>query len=209
MEDFVKKVLAGEITDEELNAFKSKLSEEGKKELDSSLAFRDKRRDEEGKSKIEEERLAKLKLDADAEEARLNQTRGENSQFRAEQITKAKAKFFETYKVPAEKQAEYEEGFKGMDTGKMDPELIFKDFERTHVALNSDTYLAAERKQREMERSAEDFNAGGAGSYQHAPTGNESPKFSEVAKKIANDSNITEEAAAKIEKEGYVRMIEG
>lgn len=207
MEDFVKKVLDGEVTDEELTAFKDKLSQEGKKELEASLAFRDKRKDEEGKSVAEAERLSKLKAEADAEEARLNTARGENSQFRTEQITKAKAKFFAEYKVPAEKQAEYEAEFGNLDSGKMDPDLIYKDFERTHVSLNSDVYLEAERKQRDMERSAGDFNANGAGTHHAAPGGNEPPKFSEIAKKIAHDSEISEEAAAKIESEGYSRTI--
>lgn len=207
MEDFVKKVLDGEVSEDELKAFTDKLSEEGKTILAQSLAFRDKRKDEEGKFNTEEERRTKAKADADAEEARLNQLRGENSQFRTEQISKAKAKFFADYKIAPEQQAQYDDEFKKLDSGKIDPDFIYKDLERTHVALNSDTYLESERKQRQMERNAEEFNQGGAGSHSHAPGGNEPPKFSETAKQIARESDISEEAAAKIEKEGMVRII--
>lgn len=208
MEDFVKKVLDGEVSEDELKAFTDKLSEEGKSILAQSLAFRDKRKDEEGKALTEEDRRNKAKAEADAEEARLTQLRGENSQFRTEQISKAKAKFFADYNIPADKQSDYDAEFVKLDSGKIDPDFIYKDLERTHVALNSDTYLESERKQRQMERNAEEFNQGGAGSHQHAPPGNEPPKFSETAKQIARESNISEEAAAKIESEGMVRVIE-
>lgn len=215
MEDFVKKVLAGEVTDEELNAFKGKLSEEAKKQLDESLAFRDKRRDEEKKfndtttlSKAEEERLAGLRKDADAEEERLKGTRSANSQYREEQLGKAKTKFFETYNIPADKQVAYEEEFKKQDSGKIDPELIIKDFEKAHVVLNSDAYLETERKQREMERNAEGYNAGAAGGHSAGPQGQQKPKFSEATQKLAEESGISVEAADKIEKEGMTRMID-
>jgi hypothetical protein len=216
MDDFVTKVLEGSVSDEEINTFKEKLSEDGKSVLNQALAFRDKRKDEEnkaneaaGKATTEEQRLAKAKADADAEEARLAALRSEGTQFRQEQISKAKARFFTEYGIAPENQAQYDTEFTKLDSGKMDPDLIFKDLERTHVALNSDTYLESERKQREMQRNAETYNAGGAGSQTHAPSGQEPPKFSQLAEKIAQDSEISVEAAAKIEKEGYSRFIEG
>lgn len=216
MDDFVKSVMEGTISEEQLTQMREKLSVEGKKTLDETIAFRESRRDEQGKldtlsgqAKVEEERIAKLKTDADAEEARLNQTRTENSQFRTEQISKAKVKFFEEYKIPADEQAKYDTEFTKLDSGKVDSDLIYKDLERTHVSLNSDTYIEAERKQRNLNKGAESYTAGAAGSQAHEPSGQQPSQFTDAAKKRAEESSISVEAAQRIEDEGYSRQIDG
>jgi len=162
MDEDIKKALDGELDDQGLKDLESKLSDEGKRILKEALAFKAKKRDEEEKAKkaseiadAEEKRVADLKAEADRIENELSHSKEQMSQFRQEQILKAKNKFFSDYNIPAEQQEEYSKKFERFDSGKVDPDLIYDDFVSVYAALNKDALLKSQKDIEEMKKNAE------------------------------------------------------
>ncbi len=86
------------------------------------------------------------------------------SQFRSEQVQKAKARLLSDPKFPltdAEKVS-FDELFAKLDSGKVDADLIFQDLTRTYAALKSDSLISAGQRVTEMEKNAAEFSAQGA-----------------------------------------------
>lgn len=214
MDEDINKALNGELDEQGLKDVESKLSDEGKKILKEALAFKAKRQDEETKSaktaeevKAQEERLAALKAEAEDIESKLSTSKEQMSQFRAEQIQKAKNKFFTDYNVPAEQQEEYNQKFERFDSGKVDPDLIYDDFVGVYAALNKDVLLKSHKEAEEMRKNADLKNAGDAGSQATPPSGDEPPKFSDAAMKLSKEAGISPEAAERQVKEGRTRYL--
>lgn len=213
MEDFVKNVIEGKVSDEQLKDFREKLSTEGQGELDKAIAFTRKRQDEEGKLKettdkvtAEEARLTKVREDAKAEEDRAAGIRATTDKVRKDAQDSTKVKFFEDYKIPPEKQAEYEAAFK--DSTTVDQAEIYENLQKVHVAVNAPEYLKLEQDRIAREKAAAEMNGSGAGSHKAPPPGNDPPKFTPEVQKMATESNITPEAAKRIAEEGYGRNLE-
>lgn len=209
MNEFITKLRNGELNETEVKEFEGKLSEEGKKLLKEALAFTTKRQDEEGKVREKEAKVFELDTLIKQEEEKLSKTKDQGAQFRQEQVDKARDKFFKEYNVPAEKQAEYLEKFKALDTGKVDSDLIYQDFVGVHAFLNKDTLLKAQQDQIESQRIADEelarqANGGqGGGGHQDAP-----PKYSKEATELAKKAGITEESANRQITEGMERKLE-
>lgn len=199
-QDEINKIVDGSASEEEVKEIEAKLSEAGKKELREVLALKEQR-------KAEEARVAKAKQAADEEEGKAKAARDSQTQLRTEQISKAKELFFTEYNIPEADRSEYEELFKKVDSGKMDPEFIKQDFIKAYAAKNADVLLKSHQEKLEMEKKAAEANAQGAGTTSSGPSGGEAPKFSDEVKKMAETSNIPVEAADKIAKEGYHRVI--
>lgn len=207
MNEFITKLRNGEVTESEIKEFESKLSEEGKKLLKEALAFTTKRQDESNKASELEKKTAELAENIRQEEEKLSQMKSQGLQFRQEQVDKAKAKFFAEYKIPVEKQAEYEAKFKSLDSGKVDSDLIYQDFVGVYAFLNKDTLLKTEQDRIKMEQQAEEEAARAAGGGGSGGPGNEPPKFSKEATELAKKAGITEEAADRTVKQGMTRTI--
>jgi HD superfamily phosphohydrolase len=214
MDNDISKALNGELDEKGLADLEAQLSDEGKKVLKEALAFKAKKNDEKAKAeeaeklRLEEEaKLEALRKEREAEEGKLNSTKESVNQFRTEQISKAKVKFFEDYHIPAEEQSKYEDMFKKVDSNKVDPELIYKDFEVAHVALNPEAFLQAKKEREEMEKNAALANQGAAGSQSTPPSGNEKKVFSEKDESLAKNAGITNEAAKKINEQGFHRIL--
>lgn len=208
MDDVIKKLSEGQLSDDEVKVLENKLSDEGKKLLKEALAFTTKRQDEATKAEQFANKVKELQTQIQSEEEKLGKMKNEGTQFRQEQVDKARDKFFTEYKIPAEKQNEYLEKFKALDSGKVDSDLIYQDFVGVYAFLNKDTLLDAEKQRIESQRIADEEAARGAGNGGGSGGGgDESPKFSESTQKLAKDAGIPVEAADKIAKEGMTRTL--
>ncbi len=205
IQDDVTKLLNGELDEKGMTELTSKLSEEGKKALSEAIGLRKERTSVQTATEAEKQKLEQVQKELKDAEEKLNSTKQSTNQFREEQIGKAKVKFFEDFKVPPEKQAEYESTFKGIDSGKIDPELIYKDFVKVHGALNAEDLLKSQKSQEEMKRQADEETARAAGAFPANPPSKEPQKFSDEAVKLAKDANITPEAAERQIKGGMKR----
>lgn len=215
MDEEISKALNGELDESGLQALESKLSESGKQALKEALAFRNKKRDEESKAEearkareAEESRLAEIKLKAQVEEDKLKSTQESVNQFRSEQISKAKNKFFTDYGITDEQREIYEATFKKFDSGKVDPDLIYDDFVGVYAALNKESLFEAKKKIEEMQKNADLHNESQAGTHSNPPGGEKKSEVSDKAKKLAQEAGISEESADRITKEGYSRTLE-
>ncbi len=208
MDDVIKKLSDGQLSDDEVKVLESKLSEEGKKLLKEALAFTTKRQDEATKAEQFANKVKELQAQIQSEEEKLGKMKSEGTQFRQEQVDKARDKFFSEYKIPVEKQAEYLEKFKALDSGKVDSDLIYQDFVGVYAFLNKDALLDAEKQRIEAERVAAEEAAKAAGNDGGSGGGGgETPKFSETTQKLSKDAGIPVEAADKIVKEGMTRTL--
>lgn len=211
MDDSIEKLLEGEPTETQVQEFEGKLSDEGKKKLRELMALKKQR-------KAEEDRVKKAKEDADAAEKRRQeadeafrkskeQQDESQTQFRKEQIEVAKQKFFSDYKIPPEEQAKYEAEFR--DSGKASADLIFKDWVKTFAAVNSDSLIDAQNKQREMEKKAAEDAERQAGGHDSPPGdgGDGKPQHSKEAEELSKKAGISIEAAERQLKEGMNRVI--
>lgn len=209
MNEFITKLRNGEISETEAKEFESKLSETGKGLLKEALAFVTKRQDEGTKAADLEKKTAELAENIRTEEEKLSKMKDQGAQFRQEQVQKAKDKFFAEYKIPAEQQAQYDDKFKALDSGKVDSDLIYNDFVGIYAFLNKDTLLEAKKKEVDMQRQADDeaARAAGAGNGSGGPE-DKKPKFSEAVSTLAKTAGISEEAANRqINGEGMGRTL--
>lgn len=198
-----------ELNDEELSTFRTQARELAEKERNEVTGFREAKR-------AETEKVEKLRKEAeDLEESRkkteadLNKGKQEVSQFRSEQIEKAKTKFFEQFPDAKEKEEEIIEKFGRLDSGKIDAEFILNDFVSAYAATDPQKYIESVKKATNLEKGASDLNRSSSGSHSANPDGSkEGAKYSEDAKKLAQAADISEEAAQKIEDYGMSRKYE-
>lgn len=211
------KLELSELNDEELTEFRTKASDLAEQAKGEVTGLREAKR-------AETERVEKLKKEAEElEKARgkteeekkkaeeeLNKGKEDISQFRTEQIEKAKEKFFAQFPDAKEKEEEISQKFERLDSGKIDSDFILKDFVSAYAATDPDGYLSAREKANQLAKNAEEFNKKGAGGNPSSSgEGGEGGKqYSESTKNLAKDAGISEESADKIEKEGMKRTLD-
>jgi dsDNA-specific endonuclease/ATPase MutS2 len=210
----IKGALEGEIkleelSDDELAEFRKKARELAEKEKGELTGFREAKR-------AEAERVEKLKKEAEGISGQANKTKedlekdkAEVTQFRREQILKAKEKFLTTFPDAKEKIDLIDEKFGRLDSGKIDSDFIYSDFVSAYAASDPDGYLAARQKAEDLKKNAEKLNAGSAGYSSSKPAdGSEAKKFDEKTTQVAKEAGISEEAADKVLKQGLTRRYE-
>ena len=209
--DKIKDALEGKITtegfsDSELVEFRKQAKAEADAELTKKQAMITARQDEEKK-------LEKIKTDREALEKATPpatptppapQDNPVMSQFREEQKQKAEKKFYEKY--PTADKTAITDMFKKLDSGKVDADLIYADYEAAFAAVNKDATLKAFDTQNEMEANAARANEAAAGAGSSGPSGGQPKKFSDATQKLAKEAGITPEAAHKVATEGMTRV---
>lgn len=215
MQEKFKDVLDGklkvdDLSSEELPEFTKFAKSEADKTRGEVAGFREAKRaeaDKVAKLKEESEKAEKLISEAKAAKESLEASRGQITQFRQEQIEKAKSKFYSSFTISDEDKVKVEENFKRLDSGKVDADLIFKDFVSSYAASNPEGYIEAKKKLADMEKGAASANANAAGNHSSSPGGGDPKKFDEKTIKVAQEAGITPEAADKVLKEGMQRKI--
>ena len=207
IQDDVIKALQG-LDETGLAEVGQKLSEAGRKSLAEAVALRKERTSVQEATDAEKSKLEAIKKELQETADKLDSTKKATSQFRDEQIGKAKTKFFNDFKISPEKQAEYEATFKGLDSGKVDSDLIYKDFIRAHGAINADTLLGSDKTLEDQKEQARLAAIAAAGRSEGAPPGKEPKKFSDEAENLAKNAGISPEAAEKQIKGGMKRVHE-
>lgn len=211
-----EKVLKGEIktdgfTAEELVEYHKFVSELSKEEEKKLVGIRQARQAEEKKladAKAEEE--AK-KQEAEAEEARRKaEAAGQNpemTQFRKEQVEKAKRKLFGLKDFSDNEKKVIEEKFVKLDSGKLDADLIYEDFLSAFAAANPSKYMQLSQEKDEAEKAAAEALANAAGSTDSNPEGGEGEKkFSDEVMRYSKEYGITPKAAQKQMQSGMKRV---
>ena len=196
-EEITKAILEGQLTPETLTALENSLSEAGKAELKKAQAFVAKRRDEEAKLGQPSQ-----KKDDQGEGNGADTT----ARFREETIQSAKSRLFSEFAVPSERQAEYDEAFKRLDSGKMTLENIYEDFKGVHAFLNRDTLLTAKQEQERMEAEAASRAAASAGSPGGSPSGQQTHD-EKVVEKFAQENGVPVDVAKRVLTEGTTRLL--
>lgn len=190
------------LTDDEKKAITAKASEDFKTTLSSLSAIRKEKNRVEDLAKKALEDQAKVETKA----AEVAVAQNNISQFRQEQIGKAKEKFVADFKITPEQLPAIEAIFAKLDSGAIDADLVYKDLVSAYGAVNSSSLVDAERAKNNLEKGAIEETINAAGTHQAPPGGEpEKPKFSENVKKLAQEAGITEEAAHKVATEGMSR----
>lgn len=118
--------------------------------------------DYENKKIALEKELERIK--ADLEETRRQRREKDETfqeKFRAEQLEKAKQKFFANFKYSdPESQKKLLETFEKIKGDSVDADLIYQDLVRAHLVLNPEKYINLEKKVEELAGSAEEFLKG-------------------------------------------------
>lgn len=152
----IDKFVKGDITEEEFDAEKAKLTPEQLVELDKAA--------EEAKPSAVEvlkgiRRGATKILDGvkEKDESAISKLREEN-------LTAAKQKVFTELGIKEEDRAAFEEGFKNHDSGAINVDGIAADMRKYYASNNADELLTLKQQQQQREQEAEEFNAqqGGA-----------------------------------------------
>jgi hypothetical protein len=178
--ELVDKFVKGEITDEQFDAEKAKLSPEDlvklNKEAESKLP------DAVEKLKGVRRGIDKISAEKDASLA---------TKLREENLASAKSEFFKKFGIEkTEDQASFMEGFKKFDSGNVTTDNIIKDMRAYYASSNADELLSLKEKQKEREIEAEEFNAKNGGS-------NSSGGGVDTAKKVSKEVKFLMEASAK------------
>lgn len=213
----VDKIVTGELTQEDIEKLDKELTDEQKQAVvqKASAGFKDtlkslnairkeKNRIETKNAELSDEaRRAQEALDS------YNSQKTEISQFRSEQLQKAKDKFKADFKLSDDEFAKVEAQFTRIDSGKIDQDLIYKDLRGSYAFLNSEELVKAKELKTSMERNASGAVSSEAGGSSVAPS-NDSDSDSKVspeAKALAKQAGISEESAERQIKEGNKRIL--
>jgi hypothetical protein len=124
---------------------------------------------------VEEKQKQKAAMDAEllrvqtdittAKEERRTKDATFQEKLRGENLETAKAKFFTEFKyVEPEDQNKFLESFKQYDSQSVNPELIYNDMLKAHVASNPAKYIELERTAARLKEGGIDFTTAAAGS---------------------------------------------
>lgn len=156
--DLLDKFANGEITEEQFDSEKNKLSPEEQKQLNEEAE----RKLPDAVEKLKGvrrgiEKISKDNLEKDATFA--NKLRDEN-------LSSAQQEVFKKYGIEkTEDQQAFMEGFKKFDTGNVTVDNIVKDMKAFYASTNADELLSLKEQQKERELEAEEFNANGGGTH--------------------------------------------
>ena len=160
---------------------------------------------EDEKSKLSPEDLEKLNKDAevklpDAVKKLISVRRGINkisskdntdsiSKLREENLESAKQKIFTELGFEKEEdKIAFMEGFKSNDSGNVTVENIMKDMKKYYASTKSDEYFELKQKQIQREQEAEEFNAQNGGANGSGGSGGEDKKVSKEVRDYMQQS---------------------
>lgn len=130
----------------------------------------------------------------------------EMSQFRTEQVDKAKAKLFSTVKLTDEEKAVVLEKFTRLDTGKLDADFIYNDLISSVAAANPTKYLQLTQGQEQAQAEAQAELERQAAAGHAPPPGKDQKKYSDEALSLAKKADISPESATKQIAQGMTRV---
>lgn len=191
----VDKFIKGEITQEEFDAEKSKLTPEAQEQLkkDAEAALPD------AVEKLKDvrrgiDKIADKNKDADNNVA---------TKLREENFEKAKETIFAELGIEKDEDRKlFEEEFKKVDDGSVTVDNIVKGMKKYYASTQADDFFKLKQEKKDREREAEEFNAQNGGAHGGGPGGEGGKKpskelqdFMAQAKKAGR--NYTPEAAQR------------
>jgi len=147
-----------------------------------------------------------IKLAEDAGKAGRPAISPEMSQFRTEQVEKAKIKLFSTVKLTDEEKVVVLEKFSRLDTGKLDADFIYQDLISSVAAANPTKYLELTKSQEQNQAEAQAELERQAAAGNAPPAGQDPKKYSDEALALAKKADISPEAATKQVANGMTRV---
>jgi hypothetical protein len=128
------------------------------------------------------------------------------AKFREEQLLKAEIKFKQDFKLSDEEFTTIKDQFGRVDSGKIDADLIYRDFVGAYAFVNSDSLLAAQKRQENMQQGAANATTAAAGTFSGDPSSGEGQKeYSPEVKALAEQAGIPVEEADKYLQEGVTQ----
>jgi len=125
------------------------------------------------------------------------------AKFREEQLLKAEIKFKQDFKLSDDEFTKIKDQFGRVDSGRIDADLIYKDFVGAYAFVNSESLLATQKKQSEMQQGAANATAAAAGTFSADPSSGQGTKeYSAEAKALAEQAGIPVEVAEQHLQEG-------
>lgn len=207
MDSIVEKYVNGDLSDEQFDAEKAKLSGEDQVKLDDLL----KQKTIDTRTELKAITAEKLRRQAALEKV-VTQPKAEDvsTQFRAEQLGIAKDRFFKDRGIAAEDQSKITDLFKKHDSGKLTPEGITEDLKKAYIEANGDRLLSAADRIADMEKGAAFFNSGSAGPGGSGSGGGDEKRFAPevlelVEKARRGGETLSPEAAEKYLTKGLSR----
>lgn len=159
--------------------------------------------------KLELERLSKKEVEVPTTPKPNNEV----AALRAEQLEKARSKFFNNtnFKLEESEIKTFDEAFSKIDSGKFDSDLIVSDMRKAYALIKSDTLLDSVQRVKDFEKNASNFNAMGANVNYNQPTP-EGGKYSQEAKKLHQEwqkagINKTLDDAQRVASSGLSRKL--
>lgn len=180
-----------DLTPDEQIKFRNLASQEAKETLSQMTALR-----------AEKNRVESKIKEAEPQEP-TSTTPDPMAKFREEQLLKAEIKFKQDFKLSDDDFAKIKDQFGRVDSGRIDADLIYKDFVGAYAFVNSESLLAAQQKQESMETGAVQATMAAAGTFSGDPASGQGTKeFSPEVKAFAEEAGIPVEAADQYLNEG-------
>lgn len=155
----IDKFIAGDLSDEQFEEERLKLTPEDQKKLDKEAEAALPTAVDRLKSVRRGIDKVGIKKDSESDTTLATKIRDEN-------FKKAKDEFFKKMGIKEEDKSSFEEGFKKYDSGAILAENIIEDMKSYFAATHKDEYFSYLEEKQTREREAEDLiaqNAGGAG----------------------------------------------
>jgi hypothetical protein len=125
------------------------------------------------------------------------------AKFREEQLLKAEIKFKHDFKLSDDEFTQIKDQFGRVDSGRIDADLIYKDFVGAYAFVNSEALIATQQKQSEMQQGATQATIAAAGTFSGDPASGQGTKeYSPEVKALAEQAGIPVEVAAQYLDEG-------
>lgn len=182
----VDKFVSGEITDEQFDAEKAKLSPEAQEQL---------KKDAEAAMPDAVEKLKGLRRGIDKVAGKTDnhtEAPGLAEKMRQENFADAESEIFKKFGIEKdEEKVAFREGFKKHDTGSVNVANIMKDMRSFYASTHADDLLNLEEQRKQREAEADELNA------QHAGAGGSGGGSGSEQKKVSKDVKAIMEASAK------------
>lgn len=198
-EQLVDKFVNGEITEEQFEQEKAKLTPEEqeklKKEADVKLP--------DAVQKLKDVRRGIDKIAQDKKNEEEQKSVNLATKLRQENYETARTKFFTDLGIEKEEDRRtFEEGFKKFDSGHVTSDNILKDMEKYYASTQSDEFFKLKKEKLEREKEAEEINAQNGGSGSSGGGNASDKKVSKEVQHLINESkkigrNLTPEQAQR------------
>lgn len=206
MDTFLEKYLNGEITKEQYEAEVAKLTPEEKAKHNEKMLTPEVRAQMSAAAtkeleKVEGLRRERQRLEKDPPKPDTDYA----TTLRKENVEKAAQKLFSKFSIPTEDQQHYRDVFRNNDSGHVDTDLIYTDFQNIYAGEHSSELLDIAARFADMEQGADEFNAdnggapGGAGAGGSDNEEKVSPAVMEYVKEAAKKGvKLTAKDAKKV-----------